>query len=112
MKVAQVLESSATGTPSMVCTIANRLAQEGHDVHVIYSMRAQTPVELVSNVVVVRHRRTGVVYKNADDALNMLTWLFDDGASRKSIAARASDEAHHGFGEDRFFKQLAAIYAS
>ncbi|CAJ2792782.1 glycoside hydrolase family protein [Burkholderia pseudomallei] len=43
MKIVQVLESSATGTLSMVCLIANRLAREGHDVHVVYSLRPDTP---------------------------------------------------------------------
>ncbi|MDE1180426.1 glycosyltransferase [Paraburkholderia sp.] len=46
MKIVQVMESSATGTLSMVCLIANRFAQEGHDVHVIYSIREETPPEL------------------------------------------------------------------
>ncbi|AIO68372.1 glycosyltransferase [Burkholderia oklahomensis] len=45
MKIVQVLESSATGTLSMVCLIANRLAREGHDVHVVYSIRPDTPAD-------------------------------------------------------------------
>ncbi|AXF26072.1 glycosyl transferase [Burkholderia pyrrocinia] len=43
MKIVHIVESSATGTLSMVCLIANRLAREGHDVHVIYSVRPDTP---------------------------------------------------------------------
>ncbi|AOJ79933.1 glycosyl transferase [Burkholderia savannae] len=46
MKIVQILESSATGTLSMVCLIANRLAREGHDVHVVYSIRPDTPANL------------------------------------------------------------------
>ncbi|AOJ01062.1 glycosyl transferase [Burkholderia mayonis] len=45
MKIVQVLESSATGTLSMVCLIANRFAREGHDVHVVYSIRPDTPAD-------------------------------------------------------------------
>ncbi|RKT99457.1 glycosyl transferase [Burkholderia sp. Nafp2/4-1b] len=43
MKIVHIVESSATGTLSMVCLIANCLAREGHDVHVIYSVRPDTP---------------------------------------------------------------------
>jgi glycosyltransferase involved in cell wall biosynthesis len=45
LKIVQILESSATGTLSMVCMIANRLAQDGHEVHVIYSVRDDTPAD-------------------------------------------------------------------
>lgn len=48
MKIAHLVESSATGTLSMVCLIANRLAREGHDVHVIYSVRPDTPPGLAA----------------------------------------------------------------
>lgn len=48
MKIAHIVESSATGTLSMVCLIANRLAREGHDVHVIYSVRPDTPSGLAA----------------------------------------------------------------
>jgi glycosyltransferase involved in cell wall biosynthesis len=88
---------------------------EGMPVSVIEAMMLGRPVVVsacAGNIDVVRHMRTGVVYKNADDAVAMLTWLFDDGESRDSIAARASDEAHNRFGEDRFFRQLTAMYAS
>jgi glycosyltransferase involved in cell wall biosynthesis len=43
LKIAQIVESTATGTLSMVCLIANQLAREGHDVRVIYSIRPDTP---------------------------------------------------------------------
>ncbi|WP_197422783.1 glycosyltransferase [Burkholderia sp. ABCPW 14] len=58
MKIVQVLESSATGTLSMVCLIANRLAREGHDVHVVYSIRPDTPADfhaLFDETVKLRH---------------------------------------------------------
>ncbi|RQS35660.1 glycosyltransferase [Burkholderia sp. Bp8992] len=48
MKIVHIVESSATGTLSMVCLIANRLAREGHDVHVIYSVRPDTPPGLTA----------------------------------------------------------------
>jgi glycosyltransferase involved in cell wall biosynthesis len=41
-----MMESSATGTLSMVCLIANRFAREGHEVHVVYSIRDETPVDI------------------------------------------------------------------
>ncbi|MFL9982284.1 glycosyltransferase [Paraburkholderia sediminicola] len=43
MKIVHVIESSATGTLSMVRLIANGLADCGLDVHVIYSRRPETP---------------------------------------------------------------------
>jgi glycosyltransferase involved in cell wall biosynthesis len=46
MKVVHVIESTATGTLAMVCAIANRLVAEGHEVHVIYSVRDETPRDL------------------------------------------------------------------
>ncbi|RQN36680.1 Glycosyltransferase involved in cell wall bisynthesis [Paraburkholderia tropica] len=46
LKVVHVVESTATGTLSMVCLIANRLAREGHVVHIIYSIREDTPKNL------------------------------------------------------------------
>jgi hypothetical protein len=46
MKIVQMMESSATGTLSMVCLIANRFAREGHEVHVVYSIRDETPVDI------------------------------------------------------------------
>ncbi|WP_175924104.1 glycosyltransferase family 4 protein [Burkholderia latens] len=48
MKIVHIVESSATGTLSMVCLIANRLAREGHDVHVVYSVRPDTPRDLAA----------------------------------------------------------------
>ncbi|WP_244098383.1 glycosyltransferase [Burkholderia ambifaria] len=48
MKIAHIVESSATGTLSMLCLIANRLARDGHDVHVIYSVRPDTPPGLAA----------------------------------------------------------------
>lgn len=86
---------------------------EGMPVSVIEAMMLGRPVVVsacAGNVDVVGHMRTGMVYKNADDAVNMLGLLFDHGASRESIAARASEEARTRFGEDRFFKQLAELY--
>ena len=90
-------------------------SREGMPVSVIEAMMLGRPVVVsawAGNVDFVRHMCTGVVYRNADDAVNMLTWLFDDGTSRECIAARASEETRTRFGEDRFFKQLAEIYAS
>ncbi|SDR24231.1 Glycosyltransferase involved in cell wall bisynthesis [Paraburkholderia fungorum] len=46
MKILHVMESTATGTLSIVCTIANRLAREGNEVYVIYSVRDNTPKDL------------------------------------------------------------------
>jgi glycosyltransferase involved in cell wall biosynthesis len=46
LRVVQVVESSATGTLSMVCLIANQLARAGHEVRVIYSLRPDTPTGL------------------------------------------------------------------
>lgn len=48
MKIVHILESTATGTLSMVCLIANGLVEEGHDVEVIYSLRPDTPEGLSS----------------------------------------------------------------
>ncbi|MBN3770517.1 glycosyltransferase, partial [Burkholderia sp. Se-20378] len=48
MKIVHLVESSATGTLSMVCLIANRLARDGHDVHVVYSVRPDTPPGLAA----------------------------------------------------------------
>ena len=48
MKIVHIVESSATGTLSMVCLIANRLVREGHDVHVVYSVRPDTPQGLAA----------------------------------------------------------------
>ncbi|WP_158936957.1 glycosyltransferase [Burkholderia sp. S171] len=48
MRVIQVMESTATGTLSMVLTISNRLAAEGHDVYVIFSIHVETPQNLRS----------------------------------------------------------------
>ncbi|KXU84130.1 glycosyl transferase [Paraburkholderia monticola] len=46
MKVAHVIESTATGTLAVVSTLATRLAKEGHEVYVIYSVRDETPKNL------------------------------------------------------------------
>jgi glycosyltransferase involved in cell wall biosynthesis len=46
MRIVHILESTATGTLSMVCLIANGLAREGHKVDVIYSIRPDTPAAL------------------------------------------------------------------
>jgi len=58
MKIVQVMESSATGTLSMVCLIANKFAKAGHEVHVVYSLRDETPRELramFDDRVILRH---------------------------------------------------------
>lgn len=41
--IVHVVEAAATGTLSMVCTAANVLAEQGHEVHVVYSPRPETP---------------------------------------------------------------------
>ncbi|GAU03427.1 glycosyltransferase [Burkholderia stabilis] len=46
MRIVQIVESSATGTLSIVRLISNRFASLGHDVHVIYSRRPETPAAL------------------------------------------------------------------
>ncbi|WP_144108534.1 glycosyltransferase [Paraburkholderia sp. BCC1886] len=46
MRVVHVIESTATGTLAVVSTLATRLAKEGHEVHVIYSERPETPKDL------------------------------------------------------------------
>ncbi|MFM0671793.1 glycosyltransferase [Paraburkholderia sediminicola] len=48
MKIVHVVESTATGTLSVVCMISNRLASEGHEVYVIFSKRSETPDNLSS----------------------------------------------------------------
>ncbi len=64
MKIIQMMEASATGTLSMVCLIANRFAREGHEVHVIYSIRDETPTDIHamfdSNVVLWHVQMKGV----------------------------------------------------
>lgn len=46
MRVAHLIESTATGTLAVVSTLATRLAKEGHEVYVIYSVRDETPKNL------------------------------------------------------------------
>ncbi|MEN5220549.1 glycosyltransferase [Stenotrophomonas sp. TWI602] len=46
--VVHVVEATATGTLSMVCTAANLMADKGWQVHVIYSLRPETPEDLSS----------------------------------------------------------------
>jgi glycosyltransferase involved in cell wall biosynthesis len=48
MKIAHIVESSATGTLSMVSLLSNGQAVAGHTVHVIYSIRPETPKNLAS----------------------------------------------------------------
>ncbi|MFM0251613.1 glycosyltransferase [Paraburkholderia sediminicola] len=48
MKIVHVVESTATGTLSVVCMISNRLANEGHEVYVVFSRRSETPDNLAS----------------------------------------------------------------
>lgn len=45
-KIVQILESTATGTLSMVATISNLLIDHGYEVSVIYSKRDETPQNL------------------------------------------------------------------
>jgi len=44
--IVHVVEAAATGTLTMVCTSANAFASAGHDVHVVYSARPETPPDL------------------------------------------------------------------
>jgi glycosyltransferase involved in cell wall biosynthesis len=44
--IVHVVEATATGTLSMVCTAANALAKQGNTVHVVYSLRPETPNNL------------------------------------------------------------------
>lgn len=47
MRIVQVIESTATGTLAMVRLISNQFAKENHEVHVIYSVRIDTPSNLL-----------------------------------------------------------------
>ncbi|MEY8241316.1 MAG: glycosyltransferase [Cycloclasticus sp.] len=47
-KIVHVVESTATGTLSMLRLAANSQAESGHDVRVIYSAREETPKDLAS----------------------------------------------------------------
>lgn len=47
MRIVQLIESTATGTLAMVQLISNQFAKENHDVHVIYSVRDDTPTNLL-----------------------------------------------------------------
>ncbi|MFM0308388.1 glycosyltransferase [Paraburkholderia sp. RL17-383-BIF-A] len=48
MRIVHVVESTATGTLSVICMISNRLASEGHEVYVVFSRRDETPANLPS----------------------------------------------------------------
>lgn len=48
MKIMNVVESTATGTLSMVAASANEMSRKGHDVYVVYSVRPETPLNLNS----------------------------------------------------------------
>ena len=103
LKIVQLLESSATGTLSMVCMIANRLAQEGHDVHVIYSVRADTPADLRTlfhKNVVLRH----VQMKNA----RVLSVVADVRAALKEIEP---DIVHLHSSFAGFLGRIAAMFS-
>lgn len=41
--IVHVIEATATGTLSMVCLLANEFSSRGHEVHVVYSLRPETP---------------------------------------------------------------------
>lgn len=46
--IVHAVEATATGTLSMVTMAANLMAAKGHDVHVVYSLRPETPADLSS----------------------------------------------------------------
>lgn len=58
MKIVHIVESTATGTLSMLCLAANAQKDAGNDVIVIYSKRPETPSDLQ------KHFRSGVELKN------------------------------------------------
>ncbi|KGW49826.1 glycosyl transferases group 1 family protein [Burkholderia pseudomallei MSHR684] len=64
------------------------------------------------NVDVVRHLQTGAIFRGADDAVELLASLERDAALRARLAHAARQEARERFGEARFFRQLARVYAS
>jgi glycosyltransferase involved in cell wall biosynthesis len=103
LKIVQLLESSATGTLSMVCMIANRLAQEGHHVHVIYSVRKDTPADfgaLFHKDVVLRH----IQMKNA----RVLSVLADVRAALKEVEP---DIVHLHSSFAGFLGRIAAMFS-
>lgn len=103
MKVVHVIESSATGTLSMVCMIANQLAREGHQVSVIYSMREETPAnfrELFEPNVTLRH----IAMRGSN--LAKVLW-----ALRKSLVEIEPDVVHLHSSFAGFFGRLATVFA-
>jgi glycosyltransferase involved in cell wall biosynthesis len=86
MRVVHVLESTATGTLSMVQIMANRLAAERHEVIVIYSRRKDTPQELG------RMFRTGVELRHLQMRGRPLPAVI--AALRKEIAIARPDVVH------------------
>jgi glycosyltransferase involved in cell wall biosynthesis len=103
LKIVQLLESSATGTLSMVCMIANRLALEGHEVHVIYSIRNDTPANLrmlFHRDVVLRH----IQMKNAR-VLSAVAEL------RKALKTIQPDVVHLHSSFGGFLGRIAALFS-
>ena len=87
----------------MVCMIANRLAQEGHHVHVIYSVRKDTPADLRAlfhKDVVLRH----IQMKNA----RVLSVLADVRAALKEVEP---DIVHLHSSFAGFLGRIAAMFS-
>ncbi|MBU9214190.1 glycosyltransferase [Burkholderia gladioli] len=88
---------------------------EGMPVSVIEAMLAGRPVvvsDCPGNVDVVRHLQTGLIYTSAADAVAWLERLAGDMALRRELSRLALREARHRYGEDRFFGELAPLYAA
>ena len=88
---------------------------EGMPVSVIEAMSLGTPVvasRCPGNIDVVRNGATGVMYDTASEATALLERVMDDKAFGNAIKSRAQDEARERFSEDRFFGNLALVYAS
>ncbi|AHI77276.1 glycosyl transferases group 1 family protein [Burkholderia thailandensis USAMRU Malaysia  len=103
MKIVQILESSATGTLSMVCLIANRLARDGHDVHVVYSLRPDTPADfhaLFDATVKLRH-----IQMKGVPLLPMLLEL------RRTLVGIGPDIVHLHSSFAGFLGRIASLFA-
>ncbi|ABC38203.1 glycosyltransferase [Burkholderia thailandensis] len=103
MKIVQILESSATGTLLMVCLIANRLARDGHDVHVVYSLRPDTPADfhaLFDATVKLRH-----IQMKGVPLLPMLLEL------RRTLVGIGPDIVHLHSSFAGFLGRIASLFA-